>query len=212
MKKDPIQLQQRLIYYRAELDKYKKKVQDYQDNYHYSQLEQLKMENAELKEELERWSDQESAVKGELSKRIQGFEEQVNRFEEREESLKKEVQDWQKQCEELKDQKRDLLYKVQDLEGGLGETRRRLSQSQKDMNLLHVSYVQLQKEYQEGKREKAAADKEIGSLRKSLSDTQNEMEEKLEGANQTIAKLQAIHESLRSELNDQKAATSRKEQ
>lgn len=190
MKKDPIQLQQRLIYYRAELDKYKKRVQDYQENYHYSQLEKLKIENAALREELEQWNNQEAAVKGELSKRIQGFEEQVARYEDQEEKFKNELQEWQKQSTELKTQKRDLLYKVQELEGSLGETRRRLSQSQKDMNLLQVSYIQVQKELQEEKVAKIEADKQIISLRKALADEKKDQEEKQKEFDCTISQSQ----------------------
>ena len=49
---NPFILQQEIIYLRAELDKYRSKVHDYQENYHYSQLENLKIENSHLLEEL----------------------------------------------------------------------------------------------------------------------------------------------------------------
>lgn len=187
MKKDPIQLQQRIIYYRAELDKYKKKVQDYQNNYHYSQLEKLKSENAVLLQEIEEWRNQETVVRGELSKRLQGFEERTARLEKQEERLQKEIQDWQEKNSELKEQKRDLYHTVKELEGSLGEVRVRLSQSQKDNNLLHVSYVQVKKEFQRAKEAKSVSDQEIVWLRKTLSEVKREMED-TRAANEELKK------------------------
>ena len=177
MKKDPIQLQQRIIYYRAELDKYKKKVQDYQNNFHYSQLEKLKIENSVLMQEIEEWRNQETVVRGELSKRLQGFEERTARLEKQEERLQKEIQDWQKQNEELKDQKRDLIHTVKELEENLGEVHRRLSQSQKDKNFLHVSYVQVKKDFQKEKEAKSSSEQENMQLRNTLSEVKQEMED-----------------------------------
>ncbi|TLS37460.1 hypothetical protein [Pseudalkalibacillus caeni] len=52
-KTDPIQLQQKIIYFKAELAKYKEKVKDYQENFHYNQLENLKSENISLIEKQE---------------------------------------------------------------------------------------------------------------------------------------------------------------
>ena len=49
---DPILLKQKLIFTQSELSRYKAKVKDYQDNYHYLQLDELKDENKTLKEEI----------------------------------------------------------------------------------------------------------------------------------------------------------------
>lgn len=47
------QLSQRIIYLKSELAKYKAIVEDYENNYHYSQLRKLKLQNKELREEKE---------------------------------------------------------------------------------------------------------------------------------------------------------------
>ncbi|WP_156323855.1 hypothetical protein [Bacillus sp. JCM 19034] len=47
-----IQLQQKLIYYKSELAKYRSKVEQYENNYHYAQLKELKEENEQLKTKL----------------------------------------------------------------------------------------------------------------------------------------------------------------
>ncbi|MBX0359338.1 hypothetical protein [Halobacillus sp. Nhm2S1] len=171
MKKDPIQLQQKLIYYRAELDKYKKKVKDYQDNYHYSQLEKLKVENEELQEKIEQWNHEESVLNGELTRRIQGFEERVNRYEEQEEKYKTEIKDWQNRAIGWSHKEKELSGKVQDLEGGLGETRRRLFQSQRDLSMLQRSYAEIQQKLQIVTEAKAEAEEEVKKLKEYLADT-----------------------------------------
>lgn len=45
---DTIQLQQKVIYFKAELAKYQMKVKSYENDYHYSQLKKLKEENLQL--------------------------------------------------------------------------------------------------------------------------------------------------------------------
>lgn len=55
----------------------------------------LKVENQELQETMEQWNKEESVLNGELTRRIQGFEEQVKRYEEQEEKYKSEINDWQ---------------------------------------------------------------------------------------------------------------------
>lgn len=47
---DTVQLKQRIIHLQAELSRYKQMVENYQNNYHYNQLEELKTEMAMLSE------------------------------------------------------------------------------------------------------------------------------------------------------------------
>ena len=48
---DPIQLKQMIIFLKAELTKYEHKVKQYKDSYHYSVIENLEQENAQLTKE-----------------------------------------------------------------------------------------------------------------------------------------------------------------
>ena len=48
---DPIQLKQMIIFLKAELTKYEHKVKEYKDSYHYSVIENLEQENAQLTKE-----------------------------------------------------------------------------------------------------------------------------------------------------------------
>ncbi|WP_226584710.1 hypothetical protein [Halobacillus litoralis] len=189
MQKDPIQLQQRIIYYRAELDKYKKKVQDYQDNYHYSQLEKLKNENADLKEQIDYSSNQESMLKGELSRRVKGYEEQLARHEELEEKYRNEVKDWQGRCVDLKEQNQDLSRYVQDLERDLGQTQRRFSQSQRDLSMLQGSYAEVKTQLH---REIEAKEEQLLQVR-SLQEALDETDQRLFQTQKNFSFLQASY-------------------
>ncbi|MGA5688816.1 hypothetical protein [Cytobacillus pseudoceanisediminis] len=73
-KHDYRQLQQKVIFLSAEISKYKNKIMDYQENYHYSQLETLKIENLYLKEQIQKYQQNELKFKEEHSKAIAGYE------------------------------------------------------------------------------------------------------------------------------------------
>ncbi|WP_028784810.1 hypothetical protein [Thalassobacillus devorans] len=68
---DPVQLQQKIIYFKAELAKYKEKVKDYQENYHYAQLDNLKEQNIQLLED-----------KAELDYQVEKMEKELQTAEE----------------------------------------------------------------------------------------------------------------------------------
>ncbi|UOQ45219.1 hypothetical protein MUN89_04525 [Halobacillus salinarum] len=88
---DSIQLKQKLIYYKAELEKYKDKVQDYQDNYHYAMLEKLKKENEMLVNDNESLSIQLRASKEEFNRRLQAQENQGKVYKEKGDEMQKEI-------------------------------------------------------------------------------------------------------------------------
>ncbi|MCV9885436.1 hypothetical protein [Metabacillus halosaccharovorans] len=74
---DPTQLQQKIIYYQSELAKYKTKVEDYENNYHYSLLRSLKQDNIKIIEEKKRVSVQFEEVEKKLRGQIQSYSDQV---------------------------------------------------------------------------------------------------------------------------------------
>ncbi|ADU31136.1 hypothetical protein [Evansella cellulosilytica] len=53
----PVQVKQKVIYLQSELQKYRNKVKDYEENYHYKLLEELKVENDMLKKENRKLED-----------------------------------------------------------------------------------------------------------------------------------------------------------
>jgi chromosome segregation ATPase len=79
-------LQQKIIHLNSELSRYKARVKEYQDDYHYSQLERLKEENISLKKqlsELEKHGQEErEAFAITLEKIEQGNKESLTYLEE----------------------------------------------------------------------------------------------------------------------------------
>ncbi|MBA4536433.1 hypothetical protein H1Z61_04555 [Bacillus aquiflavi] len=63
------QLQQQLIYFKSELTKFKKMVESYQEDYHYSQLKVLKRENEQLKNEAKQYQLQLREIEKETETR-----------------------------------------------------------------------------------------------------------------------------------------------
>lgn len=76
----PVQLQQRLIYTESELAKYKQIVNKYQNDYHYSLIDQLQAENKQLKKQYANSFDLENKV-SELTKKLALAEEKIARYE-----------------------------------------------------------------------------------------------------------------------------------
>ena len=60
--KDPLQLQQMIIFLKAELAKYKQEVKKYHDSYHYSLAEKLEQENIQLVNEKNMLSEELHAL------------------------------------------------------------------------------------------------------------------------------------------------------
>ncbi|WP_035532545.1 hypothetical protein [Halobacillus kuroshimensis] len=166
MNKDAVQLQQKVIYYRSELDKYKKKVQDYQENYHYSMLESLKNENEQLKQESGRWSEEEAVLKGELAKRNQTYELQLEKARTEEEHYKAEIKKWQAHVVDLKESEKQEEARRKQVEAELGEYQQRFFQSQRDTSMLQKSYAELKVEIQREQEKQKEWHKKAAELEK----------------------------------------------
>ncbi|MFC0561970.1 hypothetical protein [Halalkalibacter alkalisediminis] len=113
---DTIQLQQKIIYFKAELAKYQAKVKDYENDYHYSQLKKLKEENLQLMEEKKAISLQLKAASEEFENSLEEFKNQVVTFTEQESSFHSRLSQKQEEIERLKKEKetyeKDLGLKI----------------------------------------------------------------------------------------------------
>ncbi|WP_368503819.1 hypothetical protein AB3N04_16910 [Alkalihalophilus sp. As8PL] len=72
----PVQLQQRLIYTQSELDKHKKLVEKYQNDYHYNLIDQLQEENQLLKEQIDKTVELENKHK-EICRQLENVKEEL---------------------------------------------------------------------------------------------------------------------------------------
>lgn len=90
---NPNILHQQILYLNSELNKYKSKVRDYQEDYHYSQLEKLKIENSQLLREQQQFTSQIEEMNHKnltLQNRIMEKETLVERLKQQIEHLKEE--------------------------------------------------------------------------------------------------------------------------
>ena len=74
---DPLQLQQIIIFLKAELAKHKSEVKKYQDSYHYSVVENLEQENLQLTNEKKELAEELVKLNQEFEKRISNYKEPV---------------------------------------------------------------------------------------------------------------------------------------
>jgi hypothetical protein len=75
---DPIQLQQIIIFLKAELAKHKYEVKKYQDSYHYSVVENLEQENIQLTNEKKELAEELVKLNQEFEKRTSEYKESIH--------------------------------------------------------------------------------------------------------------------------------------
>ncbi|ARI78517.1 coiled-coil domain-containing protein [Halobacillus mangrovi] len=195
MKRDPIQLQQRVIYYKAELDKYKKKVQDYQDNYHYSQLEQLKNENQQLLKEREDEEEKSRIENRDLTKRVEGLEQQVSVYEEQEARLKEELSALDKDYERLQLENNELSQIKERYEGELKVNQERLQELRNNLAFLQDSYMNVQRKFKAEQKLKQEAVETADEYLKALEIEREEAEKKQIANKREIEEYQGLLEA-----------------
>ncbi len=154
-------LQQKIIHLNSELSRYKAKVKEYQDDYHYSQLEQLKEENLRLRKELDESAESlekernafarklEEHTKNNLSS-ISDLEEYIMELEkesresdrqikELEETLifrDEETDSLQAQLEKLRETAKHEQAELIDLRNELGESKKTLEINQSEHQIM----------------------------------------------------------------------------
>lgn len=116
-------LQQKIIHLKAELSKYMSKVKDYQDNYHYSQLETLKNENSILSEKIKELERYRIIEKEEFSNIIAEMKEKISELTEKEKNyitsiitLKEQYQEISNILEEFKKREFIIIEELKDYE------------------------------------------------------------------------------------------------
>ncbi|UTR11103.1 hypothetical protein MM300_01865 [Evansella sp. LMS18] len=75
-----VQLKQKVIHLRSELHKYEKKIKDYEENYHYRLLEDLKQNNEELRQKNETAEEQMKKLTNEKERLLNENEEWRQKF------------------------------------------------------------------------------------------------------------------------------------
>ncbi len=130
---NPVILHQQIIYLSSELDKYRLKVRDYQESYHYSQLEKLKIENSHLLGERQQFTNQieemnhinltlqykimekEALIEG-LRKQIENLKEENNAVSDKLEQVTSDIRKSLKEVENHKHSNQQLQNQVTSIE------------------------------------------------------------------------------------------------
>ncbi|MCQ6274862.1 hypothetical protein JMM81_07770 [Bacillus sp. V3B] len=173
---NPVILQQQIYYLKAELDKYRSRVNDYQGNYHYNQLEKLKIENSTLHNELNKYQGQME----EMNKNNRSLQNMIVEKNSQLKQLRNELEEThytkKKQEEAQKEQEniqKNLLIKMAELE--------------KEIEILQTlkfetenSLVDFKEQYEQIKSDHHRLQLEIGN-RDSTIQEQKKHIEKLEG-------------------------------
>ncbi|KAF0822340.1 hypothetical protein V7200_17505 [Cytobacillus firmus] len=142
-KQDYRNLQQKVIYLTAEISKYKNKIKDYQENYHYSQLETLKNENQYLKEQIQKNQQDELDIKEQLSFAIARYEMKLKELSSIEadylskiESLNEQILKSEKQISNLQENNTSLHQEIEEFHKNRIYLHKQLSE--KDSELIRL--------------------------------------------------------------------------
>lgn len=150
-KQDYRNLQQKVIYLTAEISKYKNKIKEYQENYHYSQLETLKNENQYLKEQIQKNQQDELNIKEQLSFAIARYEMKLKELSSKEadylskiESLDEQIQNSQKLISNLQENNTSLRQEIEEFHKNRIYLHKQLSEKDSDLIRLKSENKHLQ--------------------------------------------------------------------
>lgn len=146
MEKDAVLLQQKIIHFKSELAKYKEKVKDYQENYHYALLEKLKKENAKLLEEQNVLKKDRNVISQELNKRIQGLEEQLAKAVKLQEEQVHETKLWKEKANQYQENYQNASQSVIGLRKESSTLQYQLKQKQEELETRDGELQKLQQQ------------------------------------------------------------------
>ncbi|SFJ75244.1 hypothetical protein SAMN04487936_10445 [Halobacillus dabanensis] len=233
MEKDTILLQQKIIHFKSELAKYKEKVKDYQENYHYALLEKLKKENAKLLEEQNALKKDRNVTSQELNKRIQGLEEQLAKAVKLKEEQVHETKLWKEKANQYQENYQDASQRVIVLRKESSYLQDQLKQKQEELKTRDGELQNLQQqsnkkaaeyqscihEYEEESvslksliNELEATIKEYKTIKQEqetqleyINEGKKQLEQKNEELYQNVQRLKKLLSEAEEESNEQKA-------
>ncbi|MGY6210923.1 hypothetical protein ACXEO8_13115 [Cytobacillus firmus] len=168
-------LQQKVIYLTAEISKYKNKIKDYQENYHYSQFETLKNENQYLKEQIQKKHQNELDIKEELNSAIAHYKKNLKELSSKEadylvkiETLDEQIRKSEKLILTLQEHNTSIRQEIEEFQKNRLYLHKQLSEKDSQLNKLKNENEQLQSNNNEFKDL-------IVSLRDDLNNYSNQL-------------------------------------
>jgi chromosome segregation ATPase len=200
---DNLMLKQRIIHLNSELTKYKEKIQQYQDDYHYSQLETLKVENACLKETIDELKKEQVSKKKEYTEKITKLSESLNYHQTKEKEnllyikqLETENSRIQDLLSESESKNKELLSQIQNFEVKYDDEKLKGEQFQGMLKMLKDEQEILRKTNEELE----IANERYSQENKKYAINQNLIETELEEAKGLLISTQQKNHKLSSEI------------
>jgi len=134
---DPIQLQQTIIYFKAELAKYKGKVEKYKNNFDHSLIEKLEHENVHLTNEKAELSLEVYKLNKELERQTSDFKERIHLHEVRIKTSMNSINNLQKTKTDLRQMNKQLTEVIKTLKDGLNSDKYRNKKHDRQVFSLH---------------------------------------------------------------------------
>ncbi|KHF39861.1 hypothetical protein [Halalkalibacter okhensis] len=194
---DTIQLQQKIIYFKSELAKYQAKVQDYENNYHYSQLKKLKEENLHLLTNKETIAQQYQEEVNQLLKENETAQHKISELEAHIQKLNHALDsEHQKQTA--------LIEKNEQLQKDLFDSDQAKSNFEKENNYLKEEFQKLRNEYTTAKYEYQTELNHSTSLLDEALEKQRRDDHTISNLNQEMHNLQSQKVNLENNLTEKK--------
>ncbi|WP_406946128.1 hypothetical protein ACJA3J_09300 [Halobacillus sp. SY10] len=193
MEKDTIVLQQKIIHFKSELAKYKEKVKDYQENYHYALLSKLKEENAELIKENEELLKQKGVAAEEAHRRLQGMETQLRNSQKRQEALQVDVTVWREKSERYKNNISEIAHHLASAKKELKEMEYRLRNKEREREDIKLQLKNTIQEYEEKSAAHAGRISDLSKQNKALEEDKQYIMEERDQCKKRINHLESAH-------------------
>jgi len=155
------QLNQRLIYYKSELAKYKSLVEDYQNNYHYSLLRKLKIDNRSLLDQIQDISLQLNNMTKKYENLVKQHELNIRSIYEKEEKSTRIIEVQKKEIVQLIEE--NNKYKNRLIEKENQETTLKNENSK-----ILLKMQKVEKEFQAEKMSRETQEKKIYTLQQEI--------------------------------------------
>ncbi|MGP4062196.1 hypothetical protein [Halobacillus sp. H74] len=168
MEKDTVLLQQKIIHFKSELAKYKEKVKDYQENYHYALLEKLKKENADLIEEQEELKRDRNVSIQEANKRMQGLEQQLSNVKRLQEKQVQETELWKEKANRFQEDYKETSQRVVDLQKEASSLQYRLKKQEDELEKRKEEFHQQKQHFEKAEDDYCSRIEEYEAISQNL--------------------------------------------
>ena len=192
---DPLQLQQMIIFLKAELAKHKSEVKKYQDSYHYSVVENLEQENLQLTNEKKELAEELVKLNQEFEKRASDNKGPVQLQGIQGQSYITSIDTFQKTKTDLLPISKQLTEVINKLKEGVNTDQHRYKKHDKQVSSLH-------KKLANNKTTIAQLENKLVDLFQETNKQVHIQMEKLDSTNKVRAQYEKVRQHLIKEIEE----------